>query len=73
MKNAWNNLIIIGNHRADTAITKSFFHKVFDFIISLIYGTLFSPTAVLHWATGFTLLFAYSHCKSIENEMMMKM
>ena len=27
---------------------------------------VFSPTAVLHWMTGLTLLFAYAHCRTIE-------
>ncbi len=68
MRFAWKRFSIIDH--SDFNTTKSFLRKFWDFNTSLVYGILFSPTAVLHWTTGLTLLFAYAHCKSIESEMM---
>ena len=50
-------------------IMGSVFRKVWGFLLGGL-GCVISPTAVLHWMTGWTLIFAYAHGRTIEMELM---
>lgn len=38
----------------------------------LLLAALFSPTAILHWATGITLLYGFVLVRSIDRDLMQK-
>jgi hypothetical protein len=60
-----------GRARKGVLQRSSIFSSIFEAMASSILCFLLSPTAVLHWATGFTLLFSYAHARSLEQGLML--
>ena len=61
MRSAWKRFSIIDHSSDFNTTAKSFMRKCWSFNVSLVYGILFSPTAVLHWTTGLTFCYLHMH------------